>query len=111
MEQLDFIQKHWIRDMKTIRNFKKDTFLTKHHLIPKARNLKGTYKAKNILMLWRDNHNYWHILFHNLTIQEILRNWKRLKFNENVFKKLFKEKTKDEAYKLLLRMYQIKKSL
>jgi len=97
--------------MKTIRNFKKDTFLTKHHLIPKARNLKGTYKAKNILMLWRDNHNYWHILFHNLTIQEILRNWKRLKFNENVFKKLFKEKTKDEAYKLLLRMYQIKKSL
>ena len=43
---------------------------TKHHLTPKSR--KGNAEEANILMLWRENHNAWHVLFGNRTLEEII---------------------------------------
>jgi len=53
--------------------------LTKHHLCPKERiKLHTAHKDQSrenfsrVLMLWRDKHNSWHHLFHNLTLHEII---------------------------------------
>lgn len=52
---------------------------TRHHLIPKERQRKKTYKENQIdlhldtvLKLWRDKHDAWHLLFKNMTIDEII---------------------------------------
>ena len=60
-----------------MKNKKKQ--LTKHHLIPKERVKLGTVYQdqtdeyfEGILHLWRERHDYWHLLFHNLTLHEII---------------------------------------
>lgn len=59
--------------------------LTKHHLIPKDRIKKETIKKDmsgyahvRILHLWRNKHDAWHYLFHNLTLSEIILVLKRI---------------------------------
>ena len=44
--------------------------LTKHHLTPKER--MGTGEPSNILMLWRDRHDYFHKIFGNRTLEELI---------------------------------------
>ena len=58
---------------------------TKHHLCPKERLKQGTIHIdysdnyyRRILMLWRDSHNAWHQLFHNLTLEEIIKVLQRI---------------------------------
>lgn len=53
--------------------------LTRHHLTPKQRVKEKTvdkdlsvYADVRILHLWREKHDYWHYLFHNLTLSEII---------------------------------------
>lgn len=43
---------------------------SKHHLTPRSR--KGGDEASNLLVLWRDQHDVWHYLFGNRTIEEII---------------------------------------
>ena len=96
--------------MKNKQHPFRDTFISRHHLLPKSRGLKNTFKEYNILHLWRDKHNIWHCIFHNATITEILS--KKYKVNTNTYfwKKMFGDKTLNEAKALLRRMYRIKKS-
>lgn len=60
---------------------------TRHHLIPKSR--RSDYKRKQVcetsrvLLLWEERHKYWHALFKNMTLDEIiltLNRVKRIKF-------------------------------
>lgn len=53
--------------------------LTRHHLVPKERQKLHTVPEneldrnfERVLMLWRDKHDAWHFLFHNLTLGEII---------------------------------------
>lgn len=57
----------------------KNKEMSKHHLIPKQRVREKTvnkdlssYAHVRILHLWRNKHDYWHYLFHNLTLPEII---------------------------------------
>jgi len=52
---------------------------TRHHLIPKQRQKKKTYKENqtdlhldSVLKLWREKHDAWHLLFKNMTLDEII---------------------------------------
>ena len=61
-----------------MKNRVKD-FKTKHHLIPKERIKDETlkynfsdYAYPRVLRLWRSKHNWWHLLFGNLTLEEII---------------------------------------
>ena len=54
-------------------------YLTRHHLIPKERIRKRTLKQnytvddyEKVLRLWYKKHQYWHFLFGNLTLREII---------------------------------------
>lgn len=55
--------------------------LSRHHLIPKSRkkDQKKIREIKYVLKLWRDRHNYWHFLFKNMTLDEIIETLKRVK--------------------------------
>jgi len=44
--------------------------MSHHHLIPKSRG--GKADRKNLLLIRRDKHDLWHILFGNRTIPEII---------------------------------------
>lgn len=71
--------------VKNGKNWKKHGGLSNHHLIPKERVKLGTvpldeiYQDYNrVLTLWRDRHNYWHYLFRNMTIGEIIKILQRI---------------------------------
>jgi len=58
---------------------KSDRVKTRHHLIPKERKRKKSYQDNQtdlhldtVLRLWRDKHDAWHLLFKNMTIDEII---------------------------------------
>lgn len=98
----------------------RETFLSIHHLKAKARG--GTRKPNNCLKLWRDNHSFWHILFNNSTLDEIISKLSqhKCKFIEDVFMEprkyyayqfLFKDKSIENVLKLLKRIRRMKKSL
>lgn len=53
--------------------------MTRHHLIPRERKKRKTVKhdqsklhTDRVLNLWRHKHDAWHILFHNMTLDEII---------------------------------------
>ena len=59
---------------------------TRHHLTPKSRlkfrtlyNDMSVVEYERILRLYRDKHNAWHILFGNLTLEEIIKVLLRIK--------------------------------
>ena len=55
----------------------KRKFITKHHLIP--RSVGGSNDDWNLLRLnWDEHHEYWHKLFGNRTIFEVIVLLKRL---------------------------------
>lgn len=50
---------------------------TRHHLIPKSRG--GTNRPENLLTLnWEEHHQYWHKLFGNRTIEEVIEVLQRI---------------------------------
>ena len=58
---------------------KKRNVLSRHHLVPKERVKLKTVPTEErckdfnrVLMLWRDKHDIWHKLFHNMTLGEIM---------------------------------------
>jgi len=64
----------------------KNEHTTRHHLIPRQRvKLKTVHEdhskksTERILNLWRDKHSAWHFLFHNLSIEEIIKVLQRVK--------------------------------
>lgn len=91
----------------------RNTFLSKHHLFPKCRNLKQTYNPKFILKLWRDKHDCFHYIFLNYTIDEILSNWYKYKkySQSDDWKMLFNNLDFEESRRLLKRMYRIKRKI
>ncbi len=91
---------------------KRKVHLSRHHLTCKQRF--GRTIPSNILMLWRDSHDYWHMLFGNRTLDEILcfllNNSRELQRKKKTptWKKLFKEKTELHVYRILRRVKKIK---
>lgn len=60
--------------------------ITRHHLIPKQRKKLKTYKVNQVdlhidevLHLWRNKHDYWHFLFKNMCLDEIIECLQRIK--------------------------------
>lgn len=60
--------------------------ITRHHLIPKERHKLKTASVNQanlhidtVLKLWRDKHDYWHKLFGNMTLDEIIEVLQRIK--------------------------------
>lgn len=51
--------------------------LTRHHITAKTNG--GNNHRSNIIMLWRDRHSYWHALFGNRSLEEIIEVLLRLK--------------------------------
>lgn len=50
---------------------------SRHHLYPKSRIKDGSIRNCSVLYdytlrLWRDKHSYWHFLFGNMSIEEII---------------------------------------
>lgn len=90
----------------------RDTFLSKHHLLPKVRKLKGYARPYNILMLWRDKHTVWHIIFQNYTLREILNNWYKFDkyFETHLWKFLFHNLSPNESKNVLKRIARIKRN-
>lgn len=97
----------------------KDTriFYDRHHLIPRSRykaftgTMKGHKEQWNLLYIRRDRHEAWHKLFHNWTIEEVLRVLRGLpsvQVSCHPWQKLFGNKTCIEAYRLLARVRRAK---
>ena len=90
----------------------RDTFLSVHHLIPKARKMKNTYKPHNLLRIWRDKHDAFDRIFSNDTLDEIISMWSNYHFKfmfsadwQIVFHKL----DFSESLALLKRLRRLKK--
>lgn len=90
---------------------RRDTFLTKHHLLPKCRKLRHSSRSRNILNIWWDRHVVWHNIFLNYTIHEIIQNWQnfRIHFKTEKWKTLFHNLSFDDSRKLLIRLVRIKR--
>ena len=90
----------------------RDTYMSKHHLI--AKSLGGCKKEHNLLRLWRDSHNSWHVIFDNETLTSILDILLHGKRNIGKYvggkhwKMLFGNRTLIEAYILLKRVHSLK---
>ena len=97
-----------------IKHKTRDTYMSRHHLIPKIRG--GTYSKRNILNLWRDRHNLWHNIFADLTLDEIIKMLDKGRYANEVvkniyWKQLFKNKNAKQAQLILIRIKRIKKHL
>jgi len=62
-----------------MRKSKRRNYSSKHHLVPKERMKLKNYNEnqvnehlQRVLILWRTKHDAWHVLFHNLTLREII---------------------------------------
>jgi hypothetical protein len=95
---------------------KRGTHMSRHHLVPKIRG--GHLVPSNTLRLWRDNHNFWHQLFNNRTLPEVitfLHNYRsqelKRKYESPAWKKLFGDKTLKEVIIILKRIKRIKSKL
>ena len=90
----------------------RDTYMSKHHLIPKS--LGGVKKQYNLLRLWRDKHDSFHKIFDNETLTSILDILLHGKKNIGKYvggkhwKMLFGNRTLIEAYLLLKRVHSLK---
>jgi hypothetical protein len=90
----------------------RDTYMSKHHLVPKS--LGGCKKEYNLLRLWRDKHDSFHKIFENETLSQILETL--LHGRKNIGKYvgtkhwslLFGNRTLIEAYLLLKRVHELK---
>lgn len=91
---------------------KRDTFLTRHHILPRHR--KGKSIPSNTLKLWRDRHDAVHFLFGNQTLNEIVYDmnyyWYKHKDTKH-WKLLFRDLPLLEVVRLLERTIKIKSSL
>lgn len=58
----------WKDRKKNPKSFNR--LMSRHHLTPKSRG--GSWSMDNILKLWRDRHDAWHLLFGNMTLSEII---------------------------------------
>lgn len=97
-----------------IKHKTRETYMSRHHLIPKIRG--GTYSKKNLLHLWRDRHNLWHNIFSVLTIHEIINLLDKGRYAREIvknvyWKQLFKEKSARDVQLILIRIRRIKKHL
>jgi hypothetical protein len=66
--------------MKKLRKRKKSkkfTRITKHHI--KNKCMGGGNELSNLLALNKQRHEAWHLLFHNLNLDEIISLLQRLK--------------------------------
>ena len=52
-------------------------YKSRHHLRPRSRN--GSDLDSNLLILWRNKHDAWHLLFGNRTLGEIINVLNRMK--------------------------------
>jgi len=48
-----------------------------HHLRPRSRG--GDFSVKNLLLMDIERHKYWHIIFGNRTLEEVIILLKRIK--------------------------------
>ncbi len=62
-------------------------YKTRHHLIPKIRKRKKNYRqdqaelyVDTTLKLWRDKHDAWHLLFKDMTLDEIIKCLERVRW-------------------------------
>jgi len=95
-----------------IKHPHRDTHLSRHHICNKIRG--GTMCPKNILRLWRDKHNYWHQIFKDRTIDEIMYNMGFYHYHHGqteAWKFLFKNLPLLEVVRLLERTMKIKRSI
>lgn len=86
--------------------------LSRHHLTAKSRG--GVANKQNILYLWSDRHHFWHCLFQNATLDEIINDFGRkclYDYMSPQWKAVFGNKSVVEAIHLLARVRRIKKSL
>jgi 5-methylcytosine-specific restriction endonuclease McrA len=58
--------------------------LTRHHIVPRSRH--GKSKKYNLLMLEKERHQFWHILFGNRTIREAIELLERIDRAKNAQK-------------------------
>lgn len=71
-------------------NGKRDKTITRHHLVPKEKVKNETYNQDytkkdfdKVLKMFRYKHTFWHIIFGNLTLHQIillLQRVERMKF-------------------------------
>jgi len=52
----------------------RNTYMSNHHTIPKSIERKKIPKNEKcyLIKIWRDKHDAFHILYHNLTLNEII---------------------------------------
>jgi hypothetical protein len=90
-----------------------------HHLVPRVRIslYYGTsfHMPKNRLRLWRVKHDAWHALFHNKSLNEIIRYLSSSRtqtisvYRGPAWSILFRNKTPAQAKRLLKRLRRIKR--
>lgn len=62
----------------------------RHHLKPKSRGGQAT--DSNLLWIKIERHYFWHKVFGNLTLDEVIKLLQRLQVMKNAQKELFKNK-------------------
>jgi len=55
---------------------------TSHHIIPKSRG--GKIHSENQFVMWNDRHEAWHLLFGEMTLDEIIETLQRIKHAKSV---------------------------
>lgn len=97
--------------MKRVQHPKRNTTLTRHHILAKSRG--GKSSPSNLLKLWADRHAAWHNCFGHRTIGEILFNFHLCYSLRNPvkWKLVFGNKSYDDCMALLLRVSLFKHNL
>ena len=90
----------------------RNTHLSRHHILSRSR--KGKSLPSNTLMLWRDRHDAFHHIFGNLTLDEIkfdiIGFYRHYQWTHS-WEILFHNLTLQEVVRLLERTSKIKHSL
>lgn len=90
-----------------------DDFLSRHHCYPLNRMKKNDapkVKCRHLtIKLWRTKHNYWHCLFANATIDEVIYRlcWDKSIYSNKWYPKVF-SCDRFHAMAILKRIKQIK---
>ena len=92
-----------------IKHPNRDTFLSKHHIVNKIKG--GKTKPRNIIMLWRDKHTVFHIIFQSYSLKEILNKWNSFDkyFETHLWKLVFNNNDPDYCKDVIKRIIRIKR--
>lgn len=102
-----------MKNNPNIRHPFKEDFLTRHHCYPTSRMKSGSLPKKVnthlTIKIWREKHDYWHLLFKDATIDEVIHRLcfdPMIKFNQ-YYHYIFKCHPYDAA-RILRRIKDIK---